>query len=160
MVYGETGRFPLYISLYCRMISHWAKLLSGPSSKIVCTLYKFMFKLYCDGDVRNPWMCCIEKILNTCGLSYIWQNHVSNMNVKWLKCVIKQNLQDQFLQKWYSDMNNSSKGQVYRIFKQNFGMEHYLKTLSPKNKKILVKFRTALQIISYQWKPGDGMESL
>ena len=42
MVYGETGRFPLYISIYCRMISHWAKLLSGPSSKIVCTLYKFM----------------------------------------------------------------------------------------------------------------------
>ena len=40
-------------------------------------------------------------------------------------------------------MNNSSKGQMYRIFKQNFGMEHYLKTLSPKNKKILVKFRTA-----------------
>ena len=83
MVYGETGRFPLYISIHCRMISHWAKLLSGPSSKIVCTLYKFMFKLYCDGDVRNPWMCCIEKILNTCGLSYIWQNHASNMIVKW-----------------------------------------------------------------------------
>ena len=72
MVYGETDRFPLYISIYCRMISHWAKLLPGPSSKIVSTLYKFMYKLYCDGDVRNPWMCCIEKILNTCGLSYIY----------------------------------------------------------------------------------------
>ena len=33
-------------------------------------------------------------------------------------------------------MNNSSKGQVYRIFKQNFGMEHYLKTLSPKKNKM------------------------
>ena len=62
-----------------------------------------------------------------------------NMNVKWLKCVIKQNLQDQFLRKWCSDMNNSSKGRVYRIFQQNFGMEHYLKTLSPKNKNIFVK---------------------
>ena len=28
MVYGETGRFPLYISIHCRMISHWAKLLT------------------------------------------------------------------------------------------------------------------------------------
>ena len=36
-------------------------------------------------------------------------------------------------------MNNSSKGQVYRIFKQNFGMEYYLKTLSPKNKKDICK---------------------
>ena len=65
------------------------------------------------------------------------------MKIKWLKRVIKQNLQDQFLQKWYSDMNNSSKGQVFRIFKQTFGMEYYLKTLSPKNQKIFVKFRTA-----------------
>ena len=40
-------------------------------------------------------------------------------------------------------MNNFSKGQVYRIFQQNFGMEYYLKTLSPKNKKIFVKFLTA-----------------
>ena len=38
-------------------------------------------------------------------------------------------------------MKNSSKGPEYRIFKQNFGMEHYLKTLS--SKKIFVKFRTA-----------------
>jgi hypothetical protein len=29
MVYGETGRFRIYINMYTRMISYWVKLLSG-----------------------------------------------------------------------------------------------------------------------------------
>ena len=33
-------------------------------------------------------------------------------------------------------MNNSSKGQLYRMFEQNFGMEYNLKTFSPKKKDI------------------------
>ena len=42
----------------------------------------------------------------------------------------------------YSDVNNSSKGQVYRILKRSFGMENYLKIRSPKYMKIMIKFRT------------------
>ena len=74
MVYGETGRFPLYISIYCRMISYWAKLFSGPENKIVYTMYKYLFKQYSDDSVNNPWLQCIQTIFNSCGLSYVWQN--------------------------------------------------------------------------------------
>ena len=38
MVYGETGRFPLYVIIYSRMVSYWAKLFTGPENKIVYTL--------------------------------------------------------------------------------------------------------------------------
>ena len=30
MVYGETGVYPIYIDIYCRIISFWATLASGP----------------------------------------------------------------------------------------------------------------------------------
>ena len=50
-------------------------------------------------------------------------------------------------------MNNSSKGQVYRIFKQNFGMEYYLKTLYPKNKKDICKIpRCKSSFTSGKWE--------
>ena len=39
-------------------------------------------------------------------------------------------------------MNNSSKGQIYKNFKVNFGFEKYLSILSKKFWKTLVKFRT------------------
>ena len=112
MVYGETGRFPLYISIYCRMISYWAKLFSGPENKIVYTMYKYLFKQYSDDSVNNPWLQCIQTIFNSCGLSYVWQNQGQNVNAKMISCIIRQNLQDQFIQQWYSDENNSSKSQV------------------------------------------------
>ena len=94
-----------------------------------------MFKKYSDDSVNNPWLQCIQTIFNSCGLSYVWQNQGQNVNAKLISCIIRQNLQDQFIQQWYSDVNNSSKGQVYRIFKQSFGMENYLKIPSPKYMK-------------------------
>lgn len=33
MVYGKTGRFPLFVNIYTRMVSYWAKLFSGPKNK-------------------------------------------------------------------------------------------------------------------------------
>ena len=61
MVYGETGRFPLYISVYCRKISYWAKLLSGPEIKIAYVLYKYLYNLHSDRLLTNPWLDCIQK---------------------------------------------------------------------------------------------------
>jgi hypothetical protein len=64
MVYGEAGRFPLYISIYCRMITYWAKLFSCQENKIVYVLYKHFHKLHCDGILSNPWLDCIRDIFN------------------------------------------------------------------------------------------------
>ena len=132
MVYGESGRFPLNISVYCRMISYWAKLLSGPENKIVFVLYKYLYNLHCDRLLTNPWLDCIQKIFNTSGAPNIWHEQGHNINVKWITSVMKQTLQDQFIQKWSSDVNKSSKGQMYRIYKQNFGFESCINKLSTK----------------------------
>ena len=50
----ETGCFPLYISIYCRMISYSAKLFSGQENKIVYTMYKYLFKQYSADSLNNP----------------------------------------------------------------------------------------------------------
>jgi hypothetical protein len=38
MIYGELGRYPLEIDIKSRIISFWAKLLSGKLSKIIYDL--------------------------------------------------------------------------------------------------------------------------
>lgn len=45
--------------------------------------------------------------------------------VKWSSAALKHRLQGQFINKWAANINNSSKGQTYRIYKQNFGFEKY-----------------------------------
>ena len=81
-------------------------------------------------------------MLDLCGFSNIWseQNYV---NHKWISTVVKQRLQDQFIQKWFCDINGSSKGQIYRLFKTSFGFENYINMLPNKFRKIFIKFRTS-----------------
>ncbi|XP_061167256.1 uncharacterized protein LOC133176104 [Saccostrea echinata] len=144
MVYGETGRFPLYINIYTRMISYWLKLLTPNSleNKIVCVLYKYLCSQYFQGGPKNLWVDFIYKILTSCGFSNIWYEQ-SPIDRNWVLAAVKQRLSDQFIQKWHSDINNSSKGQIYKIFKSDFGFEKYLSILPSKLQKILIKFRTS-----------------
>jgi hypothetical protein len=74
---------------------------------------------------------CVLRKCDMCGFSNIWseQNYV---NDRWISAVVKQRLQDQFIQKWFSDINGSSKGQIYRIFKTSFGFENYINMLPNK----------------------------
>jgi heme oxygenase len=43
----------------------------------------------------------LKQIFNECGFSNIWKTELFD-NVDYLKCVIKQRLEDQFLQNWNS----------------------------------------------------------
>lgn len=96
------------------------------------------------GEINNSWLVCIKKpIHNSCGLSFVWhqQNHI---NVKWLENTVNQNLKEQFVpEKWNSELDSSSKGAIYRIFKSNFCCEDYLLLLLPRKLRTLfVKYRT------------------
>lgn len=142
MVYGETGRFPLSVNIYTRMVSYWAKLFTGPENKIVHILYKYLLNQYNNDFSKNPWIDCIHSIFNKCGFSNIW-NEQCTVNVNWITNAVKQRLKDQFVQKWSADIANSSKGHIYRTFKFIFGYEKYLSILPSKLRKILVKFRTS-----------------
>jgi hypothetical protein len=55
MIYGEIGRYPLEIDIKSRIISFWAKLLSGKElklSKIIYNLCYYMsIKLFWHGSI-------------------------------------------------------------------------------------------------------------
>ena len=60
-----------------------------------------------------------------------------------IKIILNQTLQDQFIQKWYSDMEHSSRGQYYFSFKNDFGLENYLIRLSEHARVSITKLRTS-----------------
>jgi hypothetical protein len=65
----------------------------------------------------------VESIFNEVGgLGYIFQNQVAYFD----KNMVKRILRDQFIQKWHSDINNSSRGQFYSGFKNDFCLENYV----------------------------------
>jgi hypothetical protein len=48
-----------------------------------------------------------------------------------LKFIVKQNLTDQYIQNWFNQIENSSKGEFYGIFKNEFNLGKYLLKLLP-----------------------------
>ena len=131
MVYGETGRFELYILIRKRALSYWFKLITGNGMKWSSHMYCVLYSYYVEGSLKLPWIAYIHKTLCTLGLMYIWNdstncNYAVNYNVNMLKRLVQQLSIDQFMQNWSSEINNSNKCLCYRVYKQEFGLEKYL----------------------------------
>ena len=135
MVYGELGRYPLEINVKVRMITFWARLFSSSYNKLSSKLYHIAEYF------NTTWYNYIRKILDECGLSYIWQTK-SIKSVEWLRKTVFFRLKDQFFQKWKSEMYNSPKGVLYRCYKHELVLENYLMSLPYKFAVSFCKFRT------------------
>ena len=76
-------------------------------------------------------------------------------SVNWFKASIKLRFQDQFEQLWYSNIQTSPKGLVYKLYNEKLIFEKYFEILSDKDYITLCRFRTlnhALPIESGKWQ--------
>ena len=100
-LYGELGRIPLKLQRKLITLKYWVKLLNSDRDSILYKIYNIL-KNNPDNEETyndNTWAYHIKRILNECGLYYLWQNE-SNMNVSYN--IIKQRVLDMYYQSWYS----------------------------------------------------------
>ena len=105
-------------------------------------------------NMQFSWILFVKQIFNECGFPNIWETELFD-NVDYLKCVIKQRLEDQFLQNWNSLVQNSPKAINYKTFKTEFKYEEYLNILEIKDAVLLCRFRTTnnkLPIETGRWQ--------
>ena len=154
MVYGELGRYPIDIDIKIRTVCYWARLIVGKQTKYSNILYRLCRQLNENYNMQFSWILFVKQIFNECGFSNIWETELFN-NVDYLKCVIKQRLEDQFLQNWNSLLQNSPKAINYKTFKTEFKYEEYLNILEIKDAILLCRFRTTnnkLPIETGRWQ--------
>lgn len=58
-----------------------------------------------------------------------------------LKSILKQNLTDQFIQNWFSQINSSSRGEFYGPFKHEFKLKPYVLGLAVSDRIYMCKLR-------------------
>ena len=125
------------------MIKYWVKIVKQEDSSLVKKTY-LLLKADADSNITyrgNNWAFQIKKFLSELGFLYVWQNQNQNENDIPLSA-IKQRILDNYLQKWYADINNSSRLQSYCIFKHSFDREKYLSVISDyKLRNTLSRFR-------------------
>lgn len=136
-VYGELGRYPLYISRYVRIIKYWFKVANSDNI-IVQKVYNESV-IVCEKGYRN-WAASVKNLLNIYGLGYAF-NIPHQLNAKVFPVIFKQRVIDTFLQQWHVSINSSAMLNFYKCFKHNFEYETYLDILPHSLRCILSKIR-------------------
>ena len=74
MVYGETGKIPLKITIKTRMACYWHKIATGMNTKLAYRLLYLRNKLNEKNKFSSPWLKEIESIFNSCDMRHVWLN--------------------------------------------------------------------------------------
>ncbi len=61
-VYGELGMDALEITVKCRTINYWTRLIAGKSTKLNYVTYTCLLQLYMSEVFISPWLDCIRHI--------------------------------------------------------------------------------------------------
>ena len=112
-----------------------------------------MLNLSIIDNVQFKWLNSIKSIFEIIGLNYLWTQQQPVHSVQ-LKFIFMQNLTDQYIQNWFYQIENSSRGEFYGIFKNEFNLEKYLLKLLPHERNMITKLRCnniKLQIETRRW---------
>ena len=102
---------------------------------------------------------CIKKILCNSGNPYFWYEQELLAPKIFMKKIVSLQLESQYLQEWDFEVHRNRRCVIYRIFKDNFVFEPYLKNLDFINRRALCKFRTGnhpLPITKSRYIEGGG----
>ena len=152
IVYGETGRVPLFINHIMSSLKYWLKLTKIANTNLSRQAYEHLLKQSDKG--YDNWATRIKKVLCENGFGIVWMcGYVNNENLMLSK--IKSRLIDVFLQNWNTKLSNNEHTYFYSCFKSYFTPEYYLSSnlLDPKLKTYLSRFRCGVsKINSHRYK--------
>ena len=147
IVYGECGRFPIFINSATRCINYWIKLTTMHNGRIPRKAYEMLLNL--DNLGYDTWASKIRCLLFSYGFGFVWMSQMVGNRVSFIR-TFKTRLVDIFKQGWRSDLDNSSRYVLYREFKSLLNPEKYLfEIVDYKLRKHLVKFRAGLLRLMY-----------
>jgi hypothetical protein len=130
---GDLCRMPLHVKRQERLLSYWLKILK--QDNLVFAVYMQLINDANRGMVN--WVSKIRDMLFSLGLNNYWfSQDIDNISPS----LIKNRIRDQYLQKWRSTVNDTSKLYLYTNFKENLAMEKYI-FLDKNLIKIVSQFR-------------------
>ena len=113
-VYGELGRYPLYINRYNIIIKYWLKVINT-NNCIIKAVYNASL-VDCMNGKKN-WAYHVKTILFNYGFGDIWEQPY-NIDESMFRAIFKQRLIDNAMQEWKDDLNNNRTMSLYCLVKK------------------------------------------
>ena len=146
LVYGELGRFPLYIKSAARCVKYWFRLQKLAPSRYARKAYDMLY--FQDTRGRVNWVSKVKNLLCMNGFGYVWMYGEVGNEKLFLKA-FQSKLQDIFCQGWLSDLARSTHFGLYGTFKSCLEREKYIDLLDKDNfRKAYARFRCGVSEIN------------
>ena len=146
-VYGELGRYPLYVTRYVRIVKFWCKLKNTDNIVLKTTCMYEDGLLDCNKGHRN-WVSNVKKLLCNYGFAEIFNENC--VDAKVFPIIFKRRVIDTFIQEWTATLERSPVLFNYKNFKLNFGYESYLDILPRKYRYYFCRLRLSVHPLRIQ----------
>ena len=131
MVYGDTGRYPLYIESTISSLRYWLKLRTMPMTRFpkqTLTMLENDLDIHAPNSTSN-WAGIIKHCLESYGFQDAWTDGVAN-ETSFLSA-FKRKMVERFKEEWHTKISNSrGRFSTYRLFKFIHVAEKYLSDLT------------------------------
>jgi hypothetical protein len=124
-IYFESGRVPMYVERYCKMIKYWCTILKTENI-VLKTCYETIFESsQRTFNQKSNWASNIRDILCKYGVNDIWISQNVCINVDKFLHEFKQRVIDCFLSDAVSFFEDSPKCHYYRYIHDNHKLQFY-----------------------------------
>ena len=123
MVYGELGRYPLFVNSFVRAVKYWLRLLQMDIHRLPKQAY--LMQLSMDKDGKKCWVSDVRTILCEYGFHFVWLNQ-GVANEKGFLSSFRQRMIDVFIQEWSASVRDRDRYVLFRKAKGLFEKEMYL----------------------------------
>lgn len=133
-LYGELGRFPLYIGRQIRIIKYWLNLYQTKYDNcILRTLTADQRQEVENKQNCSNWTSKVKALLERSGFNDVWL-YPESVNIDIFLKILHTRLKDNYISEWTQGLNLSSSLHIYKELKTSLEMSHYL--LIIQNKKL------------------------
>lgn len=142
-LYGELGRYPLFIGRQIRIIKYWLNLHSTKNENCILRAVNCMLR---DEALQNPnisnWSTKVKHLLEHSGFQDVWlfpESVIVNKFIPLLKC----RLRDLYIAEWNQGVELSTSLTIYRELKKHqFTISNFLLIVKNANfRNAIVKLR-------------------
>ena len=116
IVYGELGRYPLWINAAMRVVKYWFRLLKQPSNMYSRKAYLMLLNMHEKG--HKTWVTRVKQILYEYGFEQVWLFGCGNEDRFFSE--FKDRLSSSFCFRWQQHLDTSGRLAVYSSFKSIF----------------------------------------
>ena len=114
-VYGELGRYPLFVQRTVTVVKYWLKIVHSVDVKYIRHTYNMLL----DDTIQNPgkpnWVNSVKQLLERLGFGDVWlYQNVGNTELFLFE--LKDRLKHDFVRVWKSELENSTRARSYILF--------------------------------------------